>query len=67
MELSVTSEKLEVAVDEELVPAAIAKGPSPELDIEASVVTCFDLDQVEGKIPASFGMFDHRDYYRDSW
>ncbi|XP_066027980.1 uncharacterized protein [Pocillopora verrucosa] len=54
MELSVTSEKLEVAVDEELVPAAVAKGPSPELDIEASVVTCFDLDQVEGKIPASF-------------
>ena len=66
MELSVTSEKLEVAVDEELVPAAVAKGPPPELDIEASVVTCFDLDQVEGKIPASFGMFDHRDYYRDS-
>ena len=58
MELSVILEEL--VVIEECVPVASEPGrrPSPELDIEASVVTCVDQDQVEGEIPAGFGMYD---------
>lgn len=28
---------------------------------------CFGQDQVEEEIAASFGMYDHREFYRDWW
>ena len=28
---------------------------------------CFDQDQVEEEIASSFGMYDHREFYRDWW
>ena len=67
MELSVISEELVVRDDIVPVFSEPARWPSSELDIEASVVTCVDQDQVEGGIPAGFGMYDHRESYRDWW
>ena len=67
MELSVIPEELMVRDDRGPVASEPVKRPSPELDIEASVVTCVDQDQVEGEIPSGFGMYDHRESYRDWW
>ena len=72
MELSVIPEELVVRDDivpvfSEPVFSEPPRWPIPELDIEASVVTCVDQDQVEGGIPAGFGMYDHRESYRDCW
>ena len=67
MELSVIPEELVVRDDRGPVASEPVRRPSPELDIEASIVTCVDQDQVEGEIPAGFGMYDHRESYRDRW
>ena len=67
MELSVIPEGIVVRDDRGPVASESVRRPSPELDIEASVVTCVDQDQVEGGIPAGFGMYDHRESYRDWW
>ena len=67
MELSVISEELVVSDDSVPVFSEPARWPSSELDTEASVITCVDQDQVEGGIPAGFGMYDHRESYRDWW
>ena len=58
MELSVIPEEQVVRDDRGPVASESVRRPSPELDIEASVVTCVDQDQVEGEIPAGFGMYD---------
>ena len=58
MELSVIPEEIVVRDDRGPVASEPVRRPSPELDIEASVVTCVDQDQVEGEIPAGFGMYD---------
>ena len=50
VELSITSKEVLVAIDEEPVPTAVA----------------VDEDRVEEEIPAGFGMYDHRESYRDS-
>ena len=60
MELSVIPDELVVRDDLGSVASEPARWPPPELDIEASVVTCVDQDQVEGGIPTGFGMYDHR-------
>ena len=67
MELSVIPEEIVVRDDRGPVASESVRRPSPELDIEASVVTCVDQDQVEGEIPAGFGMYDHKESYRDWW
>ena len=67
MELSVIPEELVARDDRGPVASESVRRPSPELDIEASIVTCVDQDQVEGEIPAGFGMYDHRESYRDWW
>ena len=67
MELSVIPEELVVRDDRGPVASEPVRRPSSELDIEASVVTCVDQDQVEGGILAGFGMYDHRESYRDCW
>ena len=67
MELSVIPEELVVRDDRGPVASEPVRRPSPELDIEASIVTCVDQDQVEGEIPAGFGMYDHKESYRDRW
>ena len=67
MELSVIPEELVVRDDRGPVASEPVKRPSSELDIEASVVTCVDQDQVEGEIPAGFSIYDHRESYRDWW
>ena len=67
MELSVFPEEPVVAVDCEPVPSEPTRRPSPELDFETFEVTCVDQDQVEGEIPAGFGMYDHKESYRDWW
>ena len=67
MELSVIPEELVVRDDRGPVASEPVRRPSSELDIEASIVTCVDQDQVEGEIPAGFGMYDHKESYRDRW
>ena len=67
MELSVIPEELMVRDHLEPVASESVRRPSSELDIEASIVTCVDQDQVEGEIPAGFGMYDHKKSYRDWW
>ena len=59
------SEEVVVVVDEESVPSEPPRGPLPGLNMDTSVVTEVDEDQVEGEIPAGFGMYDHRESYRD--
>ena len=61
VELSVISEEQVVTVP--TVPAAVARGLSPELDINAYV----DKEQVEGKIPAGFGVYNHWESHEDLW
>ena len=60
VELSKIPEERLVRVD--LVPKSSksVRRPSPELDSVPSEVTRVDQDQVEGEIPAGFGMYDHR-------
>ena len=65
--MSVIPEELVARDDRGPVASEPVRRPSPELDIEASIVTCVDQDQVEGEIPAGFGMYDHRESYRDWW
>ena len=67
MELSVIPEELVVRDDRGPVASEPGRRPSSELDIEASIVTRFYQDQVEGEIPAGFGMYDHKESYRDRW
>ena len=67
MGLSGISKELVVTDDRGPVASEPERRPSPELDIEASAVTCVDQDQVEGGIPAGFGMYDHRESFRDWW
>ncbi|XP_066021554.1 uncharacterized protein [Pocillopora verrucosa] len=50
--LSVIPKELVVTDDRGPVASEPERRPSPELDIEASAVTCVDQDQVEGEIPA---------------
>ena len=59
------SEEVVVVVDEESVPSEPPRGPLPGLNMDTSVETGVDEDQVEGEIPADFGMYDHRESYRD--
>ncbi|XP_066021550.1 uncharacterized protein [Pocillopora verrucosa] len=54
VELSVIPEELVVRDDIVPVFSEPARWPLLELDIEASVITCVDQDQVEGGIPAGF-------------
>ena len=65
--MSVIPEELVARDDRGPVASEPVRRPLPELDIEASIVTCVDQDQVEGEIPAGFGMYDHRESYRDWW
>ena len=67
MGLSVIPKELVVTDDRGPVASEPERRPQPELDIEASAVTCVDQDQVEGEIPSGSGMYDHRESYRDWW
>ena len=62
VELSKIPEERLVRVDRGLVASKreSVRRPSPELDSVPSEVTRVDQDQVEGEIPAGFGMYDHR-------
>ena len=67
VELSKIPEERLVRVDRGPVASESVRRPSPELDSVPSEVTRVDQDQVEGEIPAVFGMYDHRQSYRDWW
>ena len=66
LEEEVSLEGVVVVIDKESVPSERPRGPSPGPDIETSVVTRVDGDQVEEEISALFGMDDHRESYKDS-